>query len=400
MSEKKDTTHQVKTPGKVAVFISGQEGFHTFRIPAIVASTKGTLLAFCEGRREGGGDSGDIDIVLKRSFDGGETWNPLQLLWDDGRNTCGNPCAVVDRITGTIWLHLTHNDGRDVQGAIDDGTSHEPRTVWVTNSTDDGATWAEPADISSAIRKPYWRWYGSGPCNGIQTRSGRLVIPTCYSRWVEEGEEAYDKHYPHMRNRQNLGYSPKNGFANYYPNILYSDDHGKTWHTGGDVGDNAGEDTVVELSDGSLMINVRNWPVLTGGRGVAVSKDGGLTWSEQKTDLNLVDTGCQASLLSYTMKPNYSQNRLLFSNPASVEPSRHELTVRLSYDEGKTWPVAKLLQSGPAAYSNLVVLPDMSLGCLYECGSTHASETITFAHFTLEWLTDGKDSSPSQAAVG
>ena len=370
-------------PSKVAVFTAGQEGYHTFRIPSIVVSSKGTLLAFCEGRHHGPGDSGNIDIVLKRSFDGGKTWGPLQLIWDDGPHTCGNPAPVVDRYTGTIWLHLTRNDGRDLQNAIDAGTSREPRTAWVSKSTDDGATWSKPINICQMVRKPRWRWWGGGPCNGIQTRSGRLVIPTCYSEWVEKDGK---------------------GFANYFPNVIYSDDHGKTWQTGGAAGDNAGESTVAELSDGSLMLNVRNHPHLTDGRGVAISKDGGLTWSEPKINQVLIDSGgCQASLLSYTTKPEFTKNRLLFSNPAAPGPvpeypkawKRHKMTVRLSYDDGKTWPVAKLLDTGPSAYSNLVVLPDMSLGCLYECydvdsGATIA--TITFAHFTLDWLTDGKDS--------
>jgi len=158
---------------KLAVFVSGQEGYRVFRIPAIVVSNRGTLLAFCEGRRDGGGDSGDIDLVRKRSFDGGKTWGPLGVVWDDGPHTCGNPCPVVDRSTGTIWLHLTRNDGRDHQRAIDAGTSREPRTAWGTKSADDGATWSEPVNISPAVRKPHWRWYGTGPCNAIQPRSGR-----------------------------------------------------------------------------------------------------------------------------------------------------------------------------------------------------------------------------------
>lgn len=183
--------------------------------------------------------------------------------------------AVVDRTTGTIWLHVSHHDGRDSQGAIDRGTSHEPRSAWVTSSTDDGTTWSKPVNISSIVRQPHWCWYGTGPCNGIQTRGGRLVIPTCYSAWVKKGEPAYQKYYSRLRGRPDLGYSLEEGFANYYSNAIFSDDRGQTWKAGGAAGDSAGESTVAELSDGSLMINVRNWPVLSGGRGVARSEDGG-----------------------------------------------------------------------------------------------------------------------------
>jgi len=148
---------------------------------------------------------------------------------------------------------------------------------------------------------------------------------------------------------------------------------------------------VAELSDGSLMINSRNYPHY-GDRSVTVSKDGGLTWSKPWIDKTLTNGNCQASLLSYTNKPKYKKNRLLFCNPRGL--SCEKMTVRISYDDGKTWPVAKQIHAGPSAYSSLVVLPDMSIGCLYEYYGHpgHGYVTITFAHFTLDWLTDGKDS--------
>jgi sialidase-1 len=373
------TVAHCEPPNKVAVFTSEQEGYQVCRIPAIVVSSKGTLLAFCEGRHNNMFDFGAIDTVLKRSFDGGKTWGPMQLVWDDGPNTCGNPTPVVDRDAGTIWLFMCRNDGIPGTDAeshnkhfekINSGKMRDPRTVWVCKSNDDGAIWSKPIEITSAVKRPNWNWFGTGPCNGIQTRSGRLVVPSNYSALDEKDGERF----------------------NLFPNVIYSDDHGKTWQTGGNAGDNAGESTVAELSDGSLMINVRNYPHLTGARGVAVSKDGGLTWSEPWIDKTLFDSCCQANLLSYTTKPEFTKNRLLFSNPVSLEHPREKMTVRLSYDDGKTWPVAKLIHAGPSAYSNLVVLPDMSIGCLYECGDGDPYATITFAHFTLDWLTDGKDS--------
>jgi len=141
-------------PVQAAVFTSGQEGYHTFRIPSVIVAPKGSVLAFCEGRKAGRGDAGDIDLVLKRSGDGGKTWGPLQVVWDDADNTCGNPCPVVDARTGTIWLLLTHNLGSDTEAKIINGTSKGSRTVWVTKSTDDGATWTKPIEITKDVKKP------------------------------------------------------------------------------------------------------------------------------------------------------------------------------------------------------------------------------------------------------
>src|SRR5262249_30310020 len=166
-------TEPVHTP----LFISGKEGYHTFRIPALLVTPGGTILAFCEGRKKGRGDSGDIDVVLKRSTDGGKTWKALQVIADDGGNTVGNPCPVVERSTGTIWLLLTHNLGKDNERTIRDGSSKGTRRVWVMKSTDEGATWSKPADITNAVKKKTWTWYATGPGVGIQLTSGRLVIP-------------------------------------------------------------------------------------------------------------------------------------------------------------------------------------------------------------------------------
>src|SRR4051794_6256200 len=139
-----------------AVFVSGQGGYHTYRIPSLIATGKGTVLAFCEGRKDGGGDAGDIDLLLRRSHDGGRTWEKPQVIWDDGPNTCGNPCPVSDAKTGTIWLLLTHNLGRDTERMIVDGTSQGTRTVWVTRSSDEGASWSRPEEITAAVKRPNW----------------------------------------------------------------------------------------------------------------------------------------------------------------------------------------------------------------------------------------------------
>jgi sialidase-1 len=332
------------------VFVSGQEGYHTFRIPAVIVSARGTVLAFCEGRRDSSSDSGDIDLVLKRSLDGGRTWGPLELVADDGPNTVGNPCPVVDRDTGAIWLSLTHNLGSDHEGTIMDGTSRQSRLVWMTHSDDDGATWAPPVDVTQTTKRDDWTWYATGPGVGIQLRTGRMVVPCDYAM---AGTKVYGS------------------------NIIYSDDHGATWALGGTVEPHVNECQVVELPDGSLLLNMRSYSQeQPHRRALSHSSDGGLTWSPLAYDAALVEPICQASFLTY------DPARLLFSNPAAV--TRERMTVRGSEDDGVTWPHARLLHAGPAAYSCLTVLPDGLIGCLYECGDQHPYERLRFARLPIE----------------
>jgi len=346
------------------IYTSGMDGYHTFRIPAVVVSTKGTVLAFCEGRKKGLSDAGDIDLVLKRSFDNGEIWQSIQIICDDGTNTCGNPCPVVDRETGTIWLLSTHNLGIDHEGKIWDGTSKGTRTVWVMKSDDDGLSWSEPQDITASTKQSNWTWYATGPGVGIQLKSGRLVIPCDHGVAVSR---------------------------DYHSHVIYSDDHGKPWKLGGTVPDRTtSECQVVERVDGSLLINIRNYPAKTRCRTIATSRDSGLTWSETSLDHTLVGPGCQASLLRFTDELHQDKNRLLFSNPADSK-ERIRMTVRLSYDEGETWQASRLIHEGPSSYSCLAVLPDMTIACIYEGGEKHRREKIAFARFNLEWLTHGND---------
>ena len=145
------------------VFVSGEEGYHTYRIPAVVTTPNGTVLAFSEGRKEGRSDAGAIDLLLKRSTDNGSTWGPMQLICDSEGNTCGNPAPVIDHETGTIWLLITWNLGTDTERAIMDGTSEDTRRVFVTSSTDDVQTWAEPTEITSDVKPEHWRGYATGP---------------------------------------------------------------------------------------------------------------------------------------------------------------------------------------------------------------------------------------------
>jgi sialidase-1 len=352
---------QTGTCRQTDVFTAGTDGYHTYRIPAITVTKKGTLLAFCEGRKKGSGDSGDIDLVLKRSADGGVTWSRQQIVWDDQQNTCGNPCPIVDQQTGTIWLLLTWNRGDDHEPQIIARTSKDTRRVYVTSSEDDGLTWAAPKEITSDTKKPDWTWYATGPCNGIQLTRGphkdRLVAPCDHI--TAEGKR-------------------------FYSHVIYSDDHGRTWKLGGvSPRDKLNESTVVELADGALMLNMRNYDGKKT-RGVCLSRDGGSTWNGFYNDAALVEPVCQASILRWRWPEGGAKGLIAFSNPASQR--REKMTVRLSDDEGRTWRVANLLHADPAAYSCLVALPDGSLGCLYEAGQKHPYEKIVFARMTQKWF--------------
>lgn len=343
-------------PEQFDVFRAGEEGYHTFRIPALIVTKKKTLLAFCEARKASSGDSGNIDLVLRRSRDKGRTWSRMQLVADFGDDTIGNPAPVVDQRSGEIILLLTRNPGHTTEREIVSTGAKGTRTVWITRSRDDGATWAPPEEITAQVKRPEWTWYATGPGNGIQLRTGRLVVPCDH---IVKGTGAMHAH------------------------VIYSDDRGKSWAIGGVAEAQTNESAVVELKDGSLLLNMRSY-ARRNLRAVSLSRDGGLTWEGARLDPALVEPVCQASLVLAVPAGKKSDGRLLFSNPA--DSKRVRMTVKLSYDDGRTWPVAKLIHSGPSAYSSLAVLPDKSIGLLYERGVKGPYEKITFARFTSAWL--------------
>jgi hypothetical protein len=362
-------------PRESDVFVAGEGGYHTYRIPSVIVTPSGTLLAFAEGRQGSAADSGNIDLVLRRSVDGGASWSPMQVLVDNGQDSASNPCPVVDRATGTIWLISTRNRGTDREADIVAGRSHATPTVWVMNSRDDGVTWSTPVEITASVKAPGWTWYATGPGAGIQTERGRLVIP------ANHAELPGGLHRSHL---------------------FYSDDGGKTWTLGGSADPGTNESQVVELSDGRLMLNMRNHPPKSANyRMVATSADGGRTLSSARADQALIEPPAQASILRYSNAGAGDRDRLLFSNPASAK--REKLTVRLSYDEGLTWPVARVVHDGPAAYSMLAILPDRSIGILFERGDKSPYEKVTFERFSLAWLTAGQDPSgvaPAAPPIG
>jgi len=341
---------------KQPVFVSGDAGYHTYRIPALVVTGQGTLVAFCEGRRSGQGDAGDIDLLVKRSHDQGKTWSEPSVVWDDGVNSCGNPCPIFDAQTDTLWLLMTWNHGADREAKIINGTSRDTRKVYVTSSQDDGRTWARPHEITTDVKKSSWTWYATGPGAGIVIEqgphAGRLVAPCDHI-------EAETK--------------------DYYSHIIFSDDHGATWHLGGRTPRPAvNECQVAEISGNRLLLNMRSYHRAKKCRQTAVSADGGATWQDQRQAELLIDPICQASLRGYGWTPDGTRRLLLFSNPASAS-RREKLTLRTSFDEGTSWPEAEVLHAGPAAYSDLVVLSQSAIGCLFEAGEKSPYERITFA---------------------
>jgi len=336
------------------LFESGTSGYNTFRIPAIVTTCKGTLLAFAEGRKNGSSDTGDIDLVLKRSEDNGKTWSNLSVVWNDGGNVCGNPSPVVDRSSGIIYLLSTWNLGTDHESEIIRQTSKDTRRVFVQFSGDDGITWSVPKEITGSVKQKDWTWYATGPCHGIQMENGkltgRLIIP------CDHIESATNKYFSH---------------------IIYSDDHGKTWNQGGSTPrDQVNECTVAQLSGGKIMLNMRNYDRAQKSRKVSISDDGGTTWGDIYSDISLIEPICQGSLLSFS-SDSLKSVRLLFLNPAD-ENSRINMTLRMSRDEGKTWTSSKVLYPGPSAYSDMTRLTGGNIGCLYEAGLISPYQGIVY----------------------
>jgi sialidase-1 len=343
------------------LWTSGQGSYHTYRIPAIVSTVKGTLLAFCEGRKGGRGDAGDIDILMRRSTDGGKTWSESRVIWDEARNTCGNPCPVVDRETGRISLLLTWNRGDDHERNIIAGTSREPRKPFVCFSEDDGETWSKPRDLSASAKDDGWGWYATGPGIGIQltrgAHEGRLVIPANHS------STRYEDH-------------------KYGAHVVYSDDHGKTWRRSAPIRPGCNESQAFERVDGAVVMNMRSYNG-KGCRAVAASEDGGRTWPAISHDEALIESVCQASVLRYSWPDgDKERSRVLFSNPATKR-GRTRMTVRVSYDEGRTWPASRLIHAGGSAYSCLVRMPGGDVGCLYE---KDGYKSITLATMSIDWL--------------
>jgi len=316
------------------VFVGNQIG-RGYRIPALIVLPGDIMLAFCESRWDAMADWGNIDIVMKRSLDGGETWGDLQVLQNRGEHTVHNPCPLFDNDTQTLFLPFCVDYKR----------------IFIMDSTDFGITWSEPKELTQELGAE-GLYCATGPGNGIQMSNGRLIIPA------------------------NIG-----GAC-----VAFSDDNGITWQKGAYVGEGE-EPQVFESVNGSLVINCR---VARGGnRLMAWSYDGGEEWEPYYYEDDLSEAGTQASIVHFTNTSTYMRSRVLFSNPNRF--SRGHFTLRMSYDEGLTWNVSKQVYAGPSAYSSIAILSDYTICILIEAGKYDYRESITLIKVDIDWLTDGQD---------
>ena len=352
----------------VDALISGTEGYHTFRIPCLVTAADGSLLAFAEARKFNSSDPGfnnnDIDLVTKRSTDNGRTWSKLAVVDDPGeRWSACNPVAIVDRTTSRVWLvYARTKPGRSSatsRPCTDDAQNH------VRFSQDHGVTWSAPRDIT-AVARDINAWGGtfSGPGGGIQDASGRLIIPMSRTTG-KTGTEG----------------KPTAGTWNAF--AVYSDDHGDSWQRGQflpgrDWGD---ENQLVELADGRVLMDVRQGAGPN--RFLATSRDGGDTWSTPVSGQSVSPVCCAIERFSLSTSGD-DRNRILWTGPKG--PARSNLIVRVSYDEGQTFTNERPLGNQYAAYSDLAVLRDNTIGVLWERGENRGYEFITFSRFNLEYL--------------
>lgn len=332
------------------LFQAGEAGYTCFRIPALVVTKKGILLAFAEARKDSCNDDADIDLVYKRSLDGGKNWGPLQVLLDDGTQSVNQPAPVLDRDTGIVWLPFCKNNQR----------------VFVTSTSDEGVTWSTPRDITASVTEANWKYVASGPGHGIQLRSGRLLIPA----WGDTTPGEFT-------------WRPVKWGQVSFSFTMYSDDHGLTWKHGRPMYENLTDECqAVETSDGRVYMTLRPRRGAPKKRGHSWSDDGGHSWSLIELDENLPDPYCEGSIIrarqSHGLQPSQI---ILVSIPRKA--GRNQITARLSKDEAQTWSVSKVLYPGPSAYSDLAIAEDGKVLCLFEADNY---SKFILAKFELDWL--------------
>lgn len=382
---------------KVDLFTANQDGYKLYRIPGIVTTRRGVVLAYCEARKSDRGDWGQIDILLRRSTDGGKTWGPRNTLANVPGPKSKNPVALAQKLATPG--EVTYNNPvaiPDSNGAVHFLFCLEYARCFYLRSDDDGATFTPPVEITAsfdAFRPEYdWKVLATGPGHGIQLRNGRLLVPV----WLSLGTGGH-AHRPSVTS------------------VIYSDDHGRTWQRGAIAGPNTGdwsipnETCAVQLADGRVLLNMRS-ESKANRRLLTTSPDGATGWSRPQFHEQLLEPICMAGMVRLSESPTSDRNRLLFSNPHNLSRSdgkeapgkgrdRKNVSVKLSYDEAVTWPVNKTIEPGFSGYSDLAVAGDGTILLFYERGSTDGKDIyrtglLTVARFNLEWLTDGADALP------
>lgn len=404
---------------KVDVFEAGKDGYALYRIPGIVTTKRGTVLAYCEARKGDRGDWGTIDILLRRSTNNGASWQPRVKIADVPGPKAKNPVALAQKLA--TEGEVTYNNPvaiADAHGAVHFLFCLEYARCFYLRTDDDGLTFSKPVEITAAFdqfrsrrgeeadstkgamnssassprRLPddYYDWkvLATGPGHGIQLKTGRFVVPV----WLSLGTGGH-AHRPSVTS------------------VIYSDDLGRTWSRGEIAGPNEGEWNIpnetcaVQLADGRVLLNMRS-ESKANRRLLTTSRDGASGWSKPQFHDQLLEPICMASMVRLSEAP--AKNRLLFANPHNLARTdgkeapgkgrdRKNVSVKLSYDESATWPVSKTIEPGFSGYSDLAVAKDGTVLLFYERGSTDGKDIyrtglLTVARFNLEWLTDGKDS--------
>lgn len=325
---------------------SGTEGVNTYRIPGIVTTDKGTLIAVYDIRYTTSRDlPGNIDVGASRSTDGGHTWERMNIIMDMGtpheNNGVGDPCILFDPVTKKIWVAALWSKGnRSIAGSGPGLLPDETGQFVIASSSDDGMTWTKPVSITSQVKDPKWKIFFQGPGNGSVMHDGSIVFPAQY--WDENGMP--------------------------YGTIVYSTDHGISWKSGTGAKSNTTESQVVETTPGTLMLNMRDNRGKF--RSVATTTDFGKNWSEHSTSYSVLrDPVCMGSLIktSIVLKDK-KEDLLLFSNP-DTSSGRFNITIKASRDLGETWPEENQLlidERECYGYSSLTKIDEQTVGLLYE----------------------------------
>jgi sialidase-1 len=336
---------------QVDIFHRGDEGVHTYRIPALLQTRKAVLLAVADARHESDRDlPGKISLVMRTSSDRGRTWSKAVTIRKVTEGGVGDSSLLLDSRTGRVWCFYNYGPPgigfmTSKPGAVTGPTTLQVHAMF---SDDDGRTWSEPRDLTPQIKEPAWQGMFATSGTDFQTSKGRYLVPVV------------------VRDEKGV-VSSRNA---------YSDDHGETWKIGAAIGSGTDESHCVELADGTIMQNMRRGST----RSIAVSSDGGVTFAAATNDPALIDPVCNASITRYRRG---GRDLLIFTNDASTK--RENLTVKLSGDGGKTWTAGRTIHAGPSAYSTAIVLDDGSIAVLYERGEAEYTEKITFARFNLKW---------------